>query len=113
MKEDVLYGINPVLEALRAKRRILRQVIMAGERTEVSLIALRQLAREKGIPIAIQPKEALTKLARTTRHQGIIGLLADNLYVSFDDLLRSIRSQSGWICLLILDGIEDPKTLDP
>ncbi len=109
MEDDILYGFNPVLEALKAERQILHRIFLSAERPEASFLALRRLAREKGIPVKVLPKEALTKLAGTTRHQGVIGLLADTPYASFEDLKRFIRSDSNWMSLLILDGIEDPQ----
>lgn len=111
MNGNFIYGINAVLEALRAEQRILDQVFIAKEKQGAPFQTLRQLAREKGIPIQLRPKEALTELARTERHQGVIGLRADSLYASLEDLLRSIRSAPGYALVLILDGIEDPQNL--
>jgi 23S rRNA (guanosine2251-2'-O)-methyltransferase len=111
MKGDVIYGFNPVLEALKAERQILNKVLIAGGKQGASTRVLRQLAREKGVPIQVRPKEVLSKLAKTEHHQGVIGLPGDSLYASFEDLLRSVRSAQGYALVLILDGIEDPQNL--
>jgi len=111
MEGDVLYGINPVLEALRAERQILNKVLIAEGRHGLSLKALRQLAREKGVPLQVRPREVLSKLARSERHQGVIGLASGFLYASWEDLLSSIRSAPGSALVLILDGLEDPQNL--
>lgn len=111
MPGEVIYGINPVLEALRAERQILNKVLVAEEKHGAPLRTLQQLAREKGIPIQIRPKEVLTKLAGTERHQGVIGLPAGSSYASFENLRELIRSASGYALVLILDGIEDPQNL--
>ena len=111
MPSEVIYGINPVLEALKAERQILNKVLIAGGKQGAILRALQQLAREKGVPIQVRPKEVLTQLARTEHHQGVIGLPAESPYASFEDLLQSIRSAPGYALVLILDGIEDPQNL--
>jgi 23S rRNA (guanosine2251-2'-O)-methyltransferase len=111
MKSDVIYGINPVLEALRAERQILNAVLIAGGKQGGGIRSLSQLAREKGVPVQVRPKEALSRLAKTEHHQGVIGLPGDSLYASFEDLLRSVRAAQGGALVLILDGIEDPQNL--
>jgi 23S rRNA (guanosine2251-2'-O)-methyltransferase len=111
MPDEVIYGINAVLEALRAERQILNKVFIAEGKQGKILRALQQLAREKGIPIQTRPKEVLNKLSGTERHQGVIGLPAGSPYASFEDLRESIRSASGNALVIILDGIEDPQNL--
>ncbi|MGD0624240.1 MAG: 23S rRNA (guanosine(2251)-2'-O)-methyltransferase RlmB [Thermodesulfobacteriota bacterium] len=111
MNGEIIYGINPVLEALKAERKILDKVFIAEGKQGAPFQTLRQLAREKGIPIQVRPKETLTQLAKTERHQGVIGLPADSPYVSFEDLLRTLRSAPGYALVLILDSIEDPQNL--
>ena len=111
MNEEIIYGINPVLEALKAERKILDQVLIAEGKQGAAFQTLRQLAREKGIPIQVRPKETLTQLAKTERHQGVIGLPTDSPYTSFEDLLRMLRSAQDYASVLILDGIEDPQNL--
>ena len=111
MHEDVIYGIIPVLEALKAERKILDQVLIVEGKQGLLFQTLRQLARGKGIPIQVRSRKALTELAKTERHQGVIGLPIDSPYASFEDLLRTLRSARGHALVLILDGIEDPQNL--
>jgi len=111
MAYEVIYGINPVLEALRAERQILNKIFIAEGRRGSALRALRQLAREKGIPIQVRPKEALSKLAGTNYHQGVVGLRSEFTYTSLEDLRRIIHSSSRHTPILVLDGIEDPQNL--
>ncbi len=111
MNREILYGINPVFEALKAGRKILAEVFIAEGKHGAPFQTLRQLAREKGIPIQVRPKEDLTNLAKTERHQGVIGLPADSPPTSFEDRLSAIRSAQGHALVLILDSIEDPQNL--
>jgi 23S rRNA (guanosine2251-2'-O)-methyltransferase len=107
----VLYGINPVLEALKAERVNLNKVLIAEGKKNPALQALWQLAREKGIPVHACPKEALSKLAGTEHHQGVVGLQARSPYASWEELLHRIKAKPEKAIVLILDGIEDPQNL--
>ncbi len=109
MSADVIYGINPVLEALKADRQILHKIILAKGREDLPLRTLRRIAQEKKIPIQVCPREVLDKLARTDHHQGVIGWRSQSPYTSWEDFLPSIRSAPGHALVLLLDSIEDPQ----
>jgi len=111
MEGEILYGINPVLEALKAERQTLNKILVAEGRHGPPLQALQLLAREKGVPVHARPREVLSRMARTGHHQGVIGLSAGFFYASWEDLQASIRSQPGHALVLILDSIEDPQNL--
>jgi 23S rRNA (guanosine2251-2'-O)-methyltransferase len=109
MTAEVIYGINPVLEALKADRKILDKIVMAEGREDLPFRTLRRLAQEKKIPLQVSPREVLTRLARTEHHQGVIGWRSQSLYRSWDDWLPSIRSLPGLSLVLILDSLADPQ----
>ena len=111
MQEDIIYGINPVLEALRAERQTLYQIFIVEGKHSPSFQDLRQLAREKRIPLQVRPQRVMNKLAGTEHHQGVIGLRAESPYASWEDLLRSIRSEPAHAVVLLLDSIQDPQNL--
>src|ERR1041384_2812876 len=80
-----IYGVLPVLEALRAgARRIDRIVVADGARV------------------------ALDRLTHNANHQGVIAVTSAAAYSDADDLLSSISSNTIFI---LLDGVEDPHTL--
>jgi 23S rRNA (guanosine2251-2'-O)-methyltransferase len=111
MKEEIIYGINPVLEALRSDRQSLNKIILAEGKEGGPVRLLRRLAREKGIPVQVSPKEALDRLAGTGYHQGILGFSAASSYSTWEDLLDRVRSAQGKALVLVLDSIEDPQNL--
>jgi 23S rRNA (guanosine2251-2'-O)-methyltransferase len=111
MADQIIYGINPVLEALKADRPWLNKIIIAEGRHGTPLKRIQQLARKKGVPVQLRVKEVLTKLAGRENHQGVVGLLAGFPYSTFEDLLRAAHSKPGRVCVLVLDGIEDPQNL--
>jgi len=111
MPDEIIYGINPVLEALRSERQGLNKILLAEGREGGSVRLLRRLAREKGIPIQVSPKEALDRLAGGGYHQGILGFTAASSYSTWEDLLDRVRSAQGKAIILVLDSIEDPQNL--
>ncbi len=111
MSEEVIYGINPVLEALRAERQALNRVIIAAGKEGASIREIRELARQKGIPVHVNPKITLSRLAGTEHHQGVVGISAAAPYAGWEDLQEKIRSSHGHSVVLILDNIEDPQNL--
>jgi len=111
MPDEIIYGINPVLEALRAERQGLNKIILAERKEGGSIRLLRQMAREKGIPVQVSPKEALDRLAGTGHHQGVLGFTSGSSYSTWEDLLERVRAAQGKAIVLVLDSIEDPQNL--
>jgi len=111
MEEGIIYGFNPVLEALKADRQTLNKILIAEGRESPSLRALQQLAREKGIPVHRCPREFLNRETGSERHQGVLAYQAGASYASWEDLERRIQGTSGYSLILVLDSIEDPQNL--
>lgn len=107
--EHIVYGIQPVLEALKAERQVVKRILVAEAHRNPTLRHLQQLAEERGIPIQSQLKDTLTRMVKNEHHQGVVGILADSLYASWEDLLRAITVKGRWVRVLILDGLEDPQ----
>jgi len=104
-----IYGINPVLEALRAKRVTAMRVAvrdLAGERDR--LAGLVRLAEEQGIPVRRATADELVRLAHGAAHQGVIADVRDQATVSVGDL---VIAASGAPLIVVLDQIEDPHNV--
>ena len=101
----IIYGINPVLEALRAGRVKELRVGDGGGRRLMDVLAL---ARERGVPVHRVPVDALARDAQRGVHQGVVADVEDARSYSIDDL---VRGAAGTPLLVVLDGIEDPHNL--
>lgn len=109
---DVLYGIHPVEEALRAGVRQVDHLSVAREREarrDPRLEAVLELARKANVRIASEPREQLTRHARTDAHQGVVAFLRERKFLALEDLLAG--SGTGKQFFLALDGVEDPHNL--
>ncbi|HKY05016.1 MAG TPA: 23S rRNA (guanosine(2251)-2'-O)-methyltransferase RlmB [Blastocatellia bacterium] len=103
-----IYGILPVLEALRAGgRRIERIVVAEGVRHE-RFREIFEAARRSGIPVRREPRAALDRLSGRANHQGVIAVAAASGYADSSDLLSKIAPETVFV---LLDGVEDPHNL--
>jgi len=109
---EVLYGLHPVEEAVKAGRRRFDQVLVARERHDERLERLVALCREAGLRVRQEPREQLTQLAQTPTHQGIVALVRPQESLSIEDLFEPASANSTVHRLLLaLDGVEDPQNL--
>jgi 23S rRNA (guanosine2251-2'-O)-methyltransferase len=105
---DILYGRNPVLEALRAGRNARKLVVAQGVRQEPRLAEILGLAEQRGIAVEESPRRRLDDIAHTEHHQGVAGYFHSREPLSLDGLLESAGHPA---LLLVLDGIQDPQNL--
>src|SRR5438132_13159230 len=91
---QILYGVNPLIEALRANRLPNQITIAEGARDE-RLRELIELARRHDVPISYAPRINLDREAGNTQHQGVIARLTPPEYADADELLESIEARVG------------------
>lgn len=101
----LIYGINPVLEALRTGRV---EAIRVSSRGDSRLTALVEEARRSGVPVKKVESAEIDRAARGGAHQGVVALLHDLEGVGIADL---ISEASGTPLLVVLDSIEDPQNV--
>ena len=101
-----IYGINPVLEALRAGRVTAVRVSPRGDERLTQLVAQ---AEKQGIPVRRAKADELDRFARKGVHQGVVAdVRDDHAHLSVEDL---VRGASGAPLLVVLDSIEDPHNV--
>ena len=102
-----IYGINPVLEALRAGRATL---IRVSPRADERLTAVVQMAEEHRVTVRRVSAGELDRLASGARHrhQGVVADVEDTRTFGVEDLVSGAR---GAPLIVVLDGIEDPRNV--
>jgi 23S rRNA (guanosine2251-2'-O)-methyltransferase len=100
----VIYGINPVREALRSGR-VARLMVQSGAGGRVRELA--DQARARHVLVEVVARAALDRAARRGVHQGIVGVMAEPGTLTIDDLLEGGDTP----LVIVLDGIEDPQNL--
>jgi 23S rRNA (guanosine2251-2'-O)-methyltransferase len=112
--QDRLYGVVPVIEALRAGKRQIEQITIANGVRDVRLKELIDLAHHSGVPVHRAPRLDLDRAAGSPKHQGVVARTAAARYHDADDLLEDLgdRVKRGDPPLVLgLDGIEDPRNM--
>lgn len=108
---DVLYGLHPVEELLRSGARGLERVVVARERRDAKLDGVLALCRELGVRVSAEPREQLTKLAKTDQHQGVLATVRERTFLALEDLYPRPSAEGRHEFLLALDGVEDPHNM--
>lgn len=101
----IIYGINPVLEALRAGRVV---SVLAADRGNPRVDQIARLAEQKGAPVRWVERGVLDHVAHGGTHQGVAAEVVAPLDYSVADL---VRQAAGPALILVLDGIEDPHNV--
>lgn len=102
----IIYGINPVIEALRAGR-VTR--VRVGPRADARVGDAVALARERGVPVERVEAPLLERAVRGAAHQGIVAEVAAARDYSVRELVDAAAPAPP--LLLVLDGIEDPRNI--
>jgi 23S rRNA (guanosine2251-2'-O)-methyltransferase len=101
----LIYGINPVLEALRAGRVT---SIRLSPRAEDRISAEILRAQERGLSVRRVPAAELDRETRGAAHQGVVADVRGVASLSVEDLIVQARSAP---LIVVLDGIEDPHNV--
>jgi len=102
----LVYGINPVREALRSGRA--REVRVAG-RGGPRVRELLRMAERDRVPVRQVPEVELDRETAGGVHQGVAAELLDRPAPMLEDLLAPVDGRPPLI--VVLDGIEDPHNV--
>ncbi len=106
--EDIIFGRNPVIEALKSDAN-LDCIYICGSGGSLNLI--RKLAKDKGVVIKDAQEKKLSQLSGGASHQGVAAVGACGEYVSVEDILAVSRNKGTKPFIIICDEIEDPHNL--
>ena len=106
---NVIFGINAVSEALKARGRAFEWVGVATERKDIRLQNLIKDCRKLSVPVRFLPRVELDRMAVSGSHQGVVAVTSSKQYNDLDDLIAAKRGDHALI--VVLDGVEDPHNL--
>lgn len=108
-KMQYLFGMHPVIEALRSGKKFDKILLKTGLEGP-QFRELMELVNAAEIPYQWVPVE---KLNRTTRgaHQGVIAFIAQIDYVDIEQLINNALGRSQTPLIMILDGVSDVRNL--
>ena len=108
-EKQLLYGIRPVQEALRAGRRACRRLVLKTDVQSQRLDELRALAEARGLPVVEARPGELERLCGDAAHQG--ALLEAGPLAPLDARAALDLSLADAPLLVALDEVEDPHNL--
>ncbi|MBI5233350.1 MAG: 23S rRNA (guanosine(2251)-2'-O)-methyltransferase RlmB [Deltaproteobacteria bacterium] len=107
----IIYGINPIREALKARKAIKKIEVNETRGGRIVLDLIKE-AERLGVSVERVGREILDMAAGNGRHQGVVAFVEGGFdYVDIEDIINRWRSSGQRALILILDSIEDPQNL--
>ncbi len=102
----IIYGANPVLEAIRSHPARIRYVAVAREQSGRNRRVIDE-AKSAGVAVRHLAVEQIERLAARGVHNGVVAEISEAGYADFDEIIE--RDETAFI--LLLDGVTDPQNL--
>jgi 23S rRNA (guanosine2251-2'-O)-methyltransferase len=110
-----LYGVSPVVEALRGGVRPIEHITIAEGAHQHRLRELMELARSANVPVRRASRADLDRMIGAgANHQGVVASIAAARYSDTDHVLDALTARIGTVdppLVVALDGVEDPRNL--
>ncbi|GJL77043.1 MAG: 23S rRNA (guanosine(2251)-2'-O)-methyltransferase RlmB [Nitrospinaceae bacterium] len=110
-KPSILYGINPILEALKASKRQCHKIVVKEGTLNPRIHALLAQARSLKVEVEEVSSKKFQKKFNAYSHQNIIGYFSSKEPLKITDLIRLAFQATPMPTLVLVDGIQDPQNL--
>jgi 23S rRNA (guanosine2251-2'-O)-methyltransferase len=110
MNGEIIYGLNPVLEALRGSRKAFELFVVAGG-NDRRLEKLLKLAEERKVPVRQRDRHDIARLSGSEHHQGVALRVEEYPYADITELIATSTLPGNTGLLLVLDSVQDPHNL--
>ena len=106
-KNNMVFGIHPVLELIRSQKEIEKVYVQAGTRSpEISEIA--NSCRANGVPVQYVPMEKMNRLTRKN-HQGVVAFICPIEYQNLENVIQMVFEDGRDPMVLMLDRVTDVR----
>lgn len=106
-KEDFIFGLRPVMEAIEAGKTIDKIFLQNGLQGQI-YANLKKLLGKHGLRANYVPVEKLNRFTRKN-HQGVVAFISDVPFHKIEDILPQIFEEGKSPFLLILDRLTDVR----
>jgi len=106
-KQDMVYGIRPVMEAIDSGKEAEKVFIQKGLRSD-NFGELMKMIKDRSIPYQIVPIEKLNRLTRKN-HQGVVAYISPVVFYQIEDILPTIYEEGKTPFVIVLDRITDVR----
>ncbi|HNQ12090.1 MAG TPA: 23S rRNA (guanosine(2251)-2'-O)-methyltransferase RlmB [Bacteroidia bacterium] len=107
MKDDLIYGIHPVSEALQAGKDIDKVFVLGGHSSQ-NLKQLIQDLKSAKVPVKVVPQEKLNRLTRKN-HQGVVAFLSSVEFDRLENVIPFLFENAQVPLVVLLDQISDVR----
>jgi 23S rRNA (guanosine2251-2'-O)-methyltransferase len=109
-KDETIFGIRSILEALNAGRQIDKIFLQKGLSNDLSA-QLKGQARIHQTPISFVPSVTIERMARGKNHQGAIATLSPIEFAPLSEILLQVVESGEVPLLVMLDQVTDVRNL--
>jgi 23S rRNA (guanosine2251-2'-O)-methyltransferase len=106
---NFVFGVNPVVEILRASPDKVAEIVLADGPLRSILQSIDAEARRLGVKVTYANQKILNRLAANDKHQGVVAKVAPYAYSPLSDLFLDDAAVASADWILILDGVTDPR----
>ncbi|WP_445159230.1 23S rRNA (guanosine(2251)-2'-O)-methyltransferase RlmB [Mesohalobacter salilacus] len=105
MQKHIIFGIHPVLEALRSQKPIDKiQILKESDNTQELL----NLAKELHVKVSFVPHQKFRKY-QSKNHQGVVAFMAPIDFADFEATIENALDKNPEALFLLLDGVTDVR----
>ena len=87
---EIIYGRNPVKEAIRAGKSV-EKILIAEEIKSQIITEITALARRNNVTVERISKQKLREQAKNFNTQGVIAFIKSQSYASIEDILNKSK----------------------
>lgn len=104
-----LFGIHPVLEALKKRPRAVKSIHLARQGSDSALRLISEIALQNDITVRPGTQQEITQISGTQQHQGIAAQAEPYPLSDVGDVIARVRRNKNRCFVLVLDCVQDPQ----
>jgi 23S rRNA (guanosine2251-2'-O)-methyltransferase len=109
--EKIIYGVHPVLEALRQHGEAIEEVIVAKGSRARWFEEAKSLAQKNGVRFRLAESAWVNRLVGAANHQGIVARTFGYRYLGETELWERLHAAGQAALVVIADCLQDPMNL--
>lgn len=110
IKGEIIYGVHPVTETLRSRKRNVLQMFIVKGRSNAHLDNIIVMAKRMNVPLLRVEQTELDRIAARGNHQGIVITAEPLRMTGLSDAIDGLNGRKNAVWLAV-DEITDPQNL--
>jgi len=108
----ILFGFHAVTVRLKTQPKSISEIHVDTTRRDQRMRTFVERVKESGVKLIDSDDDRLSKLAGSSRHQGVVARVsAIAMLHSLDEVMEGLEAADVMPLLLVLDGVTDPHNL--